>query len=143
MFLQLSKILKEEKGTAALEFSLIVAPLVILLFAIIEFGIFFNNWISLTYAAREAVRLAAVGVSEEAIRTKINNIVPPGSYTLDFLDEDQNPIDLTDATIGEPVTARVTGQPVNLNIPNPDGQNIVLNSIVLTGSATLVIENTE
>jgi Flp pilus assembly protein TadG len=143
MFLQIGKILKKEKGTAALEFSIIVAPLVILIFAIFEFGIFFNNWISLTFAAREAVRLAAVGVSEEAIRAKINSIVPNGSYTLVFLDKNQDPIDLTDAIIGETVTVKVTGKPVDLNIPNPDGQNIVLNSIVLTGSATLLIENTE
>jgi Flp pilus assembly pilin Flp len=141
MFLKISKILKKEKGTAALEFALIVGPLVLLIFAIIEFGIIFNSWISLTFAAREAVRLAAVGVSEENIRTKINGIVPPGSYTLEFLDKDQYPIDLTDVPIGEPVTVKVTGKPVDLNIPDPDRGNIVLNSIVLTGSATLLIEN--
>jgi Flp pilus assembly protein TadG len=137
MFLQIGKILKKEKGTAALEFSLIVGPLVILLFAIVEFGIIFNNWISLAYAAREAVRLAAVGESKDYIGAEIAEKLPSTNIKrIDITFTDEHLEDRPSNAVGKPVTVIVTGWPVDLNIPF-----IEINSVVLTSSATLLIEN--
>jgi hypothetical protein len=136
MFLQISKILKKEKGTAALEFSLIVAPLVILIFAIFEFGIIFNNWITLTYAAREGVRLAAVGKSLDYIEAEIAEKLPSANIKeIDITFTDAHLEDRPIVAIGEPVTVIVTGWPVDLKIPF-----IEINSIALHSSATLRIE---
>ena len=128
MFLLKSKSLKKEKGASAVEFALILAPLIVLIFAIFQFGIVFNNWIALTHAAREGVRLAAVDEDEAIIEEEIVNRAP--SVKIDTI-----LIDPLHGEVGSPVTVTVTGWPVDLNIPflNPK-------SIVLTSSATLRIE---
>ena len=102
MFLRL----KKEKGTAAVEFAIILPILVLLVFGIIQFGPAFLYTISFTQAAREVARLAAV---EESIDTTaiINNIPvfaghPVSGLTI-TIDE---PID----AIGEPVSATVSAQ---------------------------------
>ena len=51
---------KSEKGASAVELALILPILILLIFGIVEFGIAFNNYITITHAAREGARLAAV-----------------------------------------------------------------------------------
>lgn len=53
---------KSESGQSLVEFALIVPILIILLFGIIEFGWLFNGQITVTSAAREGARTAAVAV---------------------------------------------------------------------------------
>lgn len=45
-----------EDGAAAVEFALVLPVLILLVFGIIEFGLVFNRWLSVTHAAREGVR---------------------------------------------------------------------------------------
>ena len=49
-----------ERGAAAVEFALIVIPLLILLLGIIEFGYIFNQQLTVTNAAREGARVLAI-----------------------------------------------------------------------------------
>ena len=49
-----------ERGAAAVEFALIVTPLLILVFAIIGFGWGFSRWVALQGGAREGVRHLAI-----------------------------------------------------------------------------------
>ena len=49
-----------EKGQALAEFALLVPIFLILLFAIVDFGMGFYSWITVTNSAREGARLAAV-----------------------------------------------------------------------------------
>jgi Flp pilus assembly pilin Flp len=53
-----------EGGAAAVEFALLLPLLVALLFGFIQFGIAFNDRIQATNAAREAARLAVVGIDD-------------------------------------------------------------------------------
>jgi Flp pilus assembly pilin Flp len=55
---------RREDGAAAVEFALLLPLLVLLLFGIIEFGFAFSTRIQATNAAREAARLAVVGVDD-------------------------------------------------------------------------------
>ncbi len=55
---------RDEQGAAAVEFALLLPLLVLLLFGMIEFGFAFNTRIQATNAAREAARLAVVGVDD-------------------------------------------------------------------------------
>ena len=55
-----------EDGAAAVEFALLLPLLVLLLFGIIQFGIAFNARIQATNAAREAARMAVIGVDNWA-----------------------------------------------------------------------------
>jgi hypothetical protein len=50
-----------ERGQSLTEFALVLPLLVVLLFGIIQFGITFNNYISLTDAVRAGARKGAVG----------------------------------------------------------------------------------
>ena len=52
--------LANERGQTMTEFALILPILVVLLFGIIQFGIIFNNYVTLTDAARAGARKAAV-----------------------------------------------------------------------------------
>jgi Flp pilus assembly protein TadG len=50
-----------EQGQSVTEFALALPILVLLLFAVIQFGIAFNNYVTLTDATRAGARKAAVG----------------------------------------------------------------------------------
>jgi Flp pilus assembly protein TadG len=52
---------RSQKGQAMTEFALALPILLLLLFAVIQFGIAFNNYVTLTDAARAGARKAAVG----------------------------------------------------------------------------------
>ena len=128
MFLLKSKILKKEKGASAVEFALILTPLIILIFAIFQFGILFNNWIALTYAAREGARLAAVDLYDEA---KVRERAPSVEI------ESVTVTPQLHGEIGSPVTVTVIGKVLNFALPLVPGSQ---KSISLTSSATLMIE---
>lgn len=130
IFLIKNKNLKKEEGASAVEFALVLMPLIVLIFAIFQFGIVFNNWIALNYAAREGVRLAAVDEDEAIIKEKIIERAPSVK-----IDSDSILINNLHGEIGTPVTVTVTGRPVDLNF-------LALSKIiVLSSSATLRIEN--
>jgi Flp pilus assembly protein TadG len=52
--------LRSQKGQSLTEFALALPILVLLLFAVIQFGIVFNNYVTLTDATRAGARKAAV-----------------------------------------------------------------------------------
>jgi Flp pilus assembly protein TadG len=52
--------LRSERGQALTEFALALPVLALLLFAVIQFGIVFNNYVTLTDATRAGARKAAV-----------------------------------------------------------------------------------
>ena len=53
----------KENGQAVVEFAVILPVLLLILFAILQFGVVFNNYIQVTAAAREGARKAAVSRS--------------------------------------------------------------------------------
>jgi Flp pilus assembly protein TadG len=53
--------IKNERGQTMTEFAMVLPLLVILLFGVIQFGIAFNNYVTLTDAVRAASRKGAVG----------------------------------------------------------------------------------
>jgi TadE-like protein len=53
--------LRNERGQSLTEFALALPILALLLFAVIQFGIVFNNYVTLTDATRAGARKAAVG----------------------------------------------------------------------------------
>ena len=55
---------RQQDGAAAVEFALLLPLLILLLFGFIQFGTAFNARIQATNAAREAARLAVVGIDD-------------------------------------------------------------------------------
>jgi Flp pilus assembly protein TadG len=52
--------IRNEQGQTMTEFALVLPVLALILFAVIQFGIVFNNYVTLTDAARAGARKAAV-----------------------------------------------------------------------------------
>jgi Flp pilus assembly protein TadG len=67
-----------EHGAAAVEMALILPILVLLLGGIIDFGFAFNAQISLTHAAREGVRVEAIGGTGDPVATAQDAFLAPG-----------------------------------------------------------------
>ena len=59
-----------DRGAAAVEFALLLPVLLLLIFGIIDFGRALNAQITLTQAAREGARLAALGQPNVVTRTQ-------------------------------------------------------------------------
>ena len=52
--------IRDERGQAMTEFAIVLPILIVLLFGIVQFGILFNNYVTLTDAVRAGARAAAV-----------------------------------------------------------------------------------
>jgi Flp pilus assembly protein TadG len=103
---RLRRLAKRERGQNLVEFALMSPLLFLLVFGIIDFGIGLHSWITVTNAAREGARLAAVHATEDEIIAKVEDVAAN-------IDEDRMDIVVTgeDPDIensGEPVTVEVT-----------------------------------
>jgi Flp pilus assembly protein TadG len=65
-----------DRGAAAVEFALVLPLLLLILFAIIDFGRALNAQITLTQAAREGVRLAAEGYPDGTVEARAQAAAP-------------------------------------------------------------------
>ncbi|WP_448002640.1 TadE/TadG family type IV pilus assembly protein [Agromyces bauzanensis] len=54
------RFVRVERGAAAVEFALVLVPLIVLLLGIIEFGYIFNQQLTVTNSAREGARVLAI-----------------------------------------------------------------------------------
>ena len=107
MFGRRNKIFKNEKGASAVEFALILPILVVLIFGVFEFAIAFNNYITITHAAREGARRAAVDLFNPDLKDYIKDMAFPLALTDEdiVIDWDSNP---EDPLIGDPVWVEIT-----------------------------------
>ncbi len=55
----------DESGQTMTEFALVLPILALLLFAVLQFGIVFNNYLTITDAARAGARKGAVGLATQ------------------------------------------------------------------------------
>ncbi len=62
-----------EKGQALVEFALLIPIFLILLFAIVDFGMGFHSWITVTNSAREGARLGAVAATGQEIEDRVRD----------------------------------------------------------------------
>jgi Flp pilus assembly protein TadG len=58
--MQRTDCLRDEKGQAMTEFAVVLPVVALVLFGILQFGIAFNNYLTLTDAVRRGARVAAV-----------------------------------------------------------------------------------
>jgi Flp pilus assembly protein TadG len=65
-----------DRGAAAVEFALVLPLLLLIVFGIIDFGRALNAQITLTEAAREGVRLAALGDSSAEVSARAQAAAP-------------------------------------------------------------------
>ncbi|MEE8347820.1 MAG: TadE/TadG family type IV pilus assembly protein [Dehalococcoidia bacterium] len=92
-----------ERGQALVEFALLVPIFLMLLFAIVDFGMGFHSWITVTNSAREGARLGAVSASADDIEIRVRE-------TATLINEDTNmDVFVTNAEgpAGQSVTVKV------------------------------------
>jgi Flp pilus assembly protein TadG len=89
---------ESDTGQALVEFTLILPVMLILLFALVDFGRGFYTWLLITNAAREGARAGATQVDEAAIEARVFD-----SFCSDYaagdcgLDESKVGIDIDNA----------------------------------------------
>ena len=125
-----------DEGQAVVEFAVVLPVLLLILFAILQFGVVFNNYIQVTSAAREGARKAAtsrtlgVAAAESAATTSAKSAA--GSL---------NPANLTVTFPNSPTF--VQGSDVTVQVTYPYSVSImglVVSSGNLTGSTTMRVE---
>ena len=126
---------RRQEGQAMVEFALVAPLLILILFAVIQFGVIFNDYIALTDATRVGARKAAVSRQEakplELIDAKVR-------ATASDLDMDKLDVDVTVDPAwahGADVTVKATYE-----VPLPVGTLLGMDSITLTSQATERVE---
>lgn len=125
--------LRNERGQTLTEFALVLPILALLLFSIIQFGIVFNDYITLTDATRAGARKAVVSrrdiapnlAAEAALRNAATGL-NPGALQVSITPPPWNPG--TDVTVS-------ASYPYSLDL-----MGVVLKSGVLTSSTTERVE---
>jgi len=64
---------KEEGGQSLVEFALVVPIFLLVLFAIVDFGMAFHAWITVTNSAREGARIGSVHAAAAAIEQRVRD----------------------------------------------------------------------
>jgi Flp pilus assembly protein TadG len=85
---------QEERGQNLVEFALIVPFFLLLVFAIVDFGMGFHAYITITNSAREGARLGAVGGDAGEVEDRVRS-------TADSLDDDKMTVTVVNAE-GDP-----------------------------------------
>jgi Flp pilus assembly protein TadG len=119
--------LRSEHGQTAVEFALVVPILIALLLGVVQAGIAFHNYLSVTDAARAVARKAILVRFTPLTQTQINQIADNASPDLDPAQLNAtvapDPADPTFTTSGSTITVTVT-YPYHLQlfgIPVVDG----------------------
>ncbi len=139
---------KNEKGQSLVEFALVAPILLLVVLGIVQFGIILNAYVSITHAAREGVRLAAVGGDESQVVDRTYNLAKTTgfvnltkediivSYMPDideeYDDPDQDPI------VGDIVKIVIKNADVSIVVPLLD--MFTGNSVAIASSATMRLE---
>jgi Flp pilus assembly protein TadG len=128
---RLARSAPHDRGAAAVEFALLLPMLLLIVFGLIDFGRALNAQITLTQAAREGARLAALGESNvvsatQAAATGLSPVTvtvtacPPGagagvnaivrvSYTFSFITPINAIVGMFGSSTGSGMTLTATG----------------------------------
>jgi len=89
------------------EFALVLPLLLIVLFMMVDFGVGFARWITITNATREGARLAAVGADQAAITQKVvdtSNVLTASDVSVGYADVNGDGV----TAIGDSVVVKAT-----------------------------------
>lgn len=89
----------DESGAAAVEMALVLPFLILLLAGIVDFGLAFNARVTLSHAARESVRVWALGGTVDEAEDRAQLAAPTVAGVS---------ITTTACTFGQPTTVRVS-----------------------------------
>ena len=126
------RFLRDERGQAMTEFALVLPLLMVVLFAIVQFGIVFNHYLDVTDAVRAGARKAAVSrqTSNPVAVTKQAVIASAGDITI-------NPNDIQVTSTWQP------GTDVTVTATYPSALNLGIIEIPLPNLTSTTKERVE
>ena len=114
--------IRNEQGQTMTEFALVLPILVVFLFGIIQFGIAFNNYVTITDAARAGARKAAVsrqsgdpvGDCRNAVLAAVDNLnmTQPGAGVTCAYDPSMQQGSTVQVTVNYPYSINLFGIPI-------------------------------
>ena len=128
------KNLKNQKGQALVEFTIVLPILMLLIMGIFQFGMMLNAYITIGNAAREGARAGIIGSTDAEIRNLIISTSPslePENLTVSITPSETNRIS------GGTLTVNVT---YNYKLTVPIISSLFNNVIVLKGQTTMRVE---
>jgi competence protein ComGC len=130
------KLFKRQKGQTLVELALVLPIIILILFGILEFGRIFHSYIVITNAAREGVRLGAVGKPDEEIISRIRETAP--LYEVDTrLQVTRLEPDESARTSGLPMTVEIT---YDVELVTPLFSSVLPNPVTLKSKAVMRVE---
>jgi len=121
---------KKEGGQSLVEFALVLPIFLLLLFAIVDFGMAFHAWITVTNSAREGARVGAVRASATDIEQRVRD-------TAGTLDQDDLLVTVTNAE-GDPGQSVVVDVSYDYSLISPlAGIVNMVSGGTISGSLTL------
>lgn len=132
---QIFKLLRDRKGQAMVEFALVLPILLLILLGIVDFGRILNEHLTVTAAAREGARSAAVMNTDATV----TGVVQQAASSLKT---DGNPLTITIS----PSPARVSGSPVTVEVKHdveiltPFMREVLPDPFHVKGTATMQVE---
>jgi Flp pilus assembly protein TadG len=125
---------RKQGGQALVEIALVLPILLMVLMGIIDFGRVFHGYLTVTNAARTAVRQAAVGVSDTMV-------IQTARDSAGSLDVTQLNVSITPTQFqrypGNSVTVVVS---YNLSILTPIMRSFMPNPFTINGKAVMILE---
>ena len=139
----------DQRGATAVEFALVMLPLVFLVFGIIQYGLYFYSTQTGTYAVQQGARRLSVGdcTSTPALKGFLHDKLSNGATTASesalspqikwqHTSADGTVTDVTQATavVGDSVTLSLTYPALNMNfpyIPLPNDGDVVRSSTAM------------
>jgi len=108
---------RDQQGAVAVEFALISMLLLILLFGIIQYGLYFWASQNGSSVAREALRRTSVGGCTDAqLTTYVNTRINTATASRTFLDTSGNSV-AAPGVVGGTVQVKVTFPTYNMHLP--------------------------
>ncbi len=130
---------KGEKGQSLVEFALVAPIFFLVLFAIVDFGMAFHAWITVTNSAREGARIGAVRASAAEIETRVRD-------TADSLDDANLSVTVTNAE-GDPGESVVVDVSYTYSLITPLGDlmgmvggGVIGDTLTLSSTADMRLE---
>ncbi|MDH2416314.1 TadE/TadG family type IV pilus assembly protein [Nocardioides sp. CER19] len=138
---------RDQRGAAAVEFALVLVPLLIILFGIIQYGFYFWAMQGGSDIARDAARRAAVGSPaactpfKDAVKSEIDSLVGSGKVVGISRTFDQDATlprtSATDVVVSDRVRVQVTFKGYDFHFPFVP----FIHDGVVTSSAEARVEN--
>jgi len=133
-------IMRDERGQAVTEFALILPVLLLVLFAIFQFGVIFNNYIQVSAAAREGARKGSVSSQSGSCAAVQSLVVSAAQNSAPSLNTSQMGITVSDTCTNNVV---VEGNDITVTVTYPWSVSLlgqVVASGNLSSSTTMRVE---